>query len=538
MRVLATAVMMVLPFVIACNGDNAPVPPDTPTPATPTLAYPEPVPTPSGAAIDTASLYPKSLDQMLYEAELVIRASLVSVAANTEAMTVEGDAVYRPIHTFIFTVHEEIKGSAPRPRIQVVVRPAGPLFVPGDPQYEGWSWYVTAEEAQQEAIRLQGERITTWDNRQALLFLVQDTTDWYEEWYNMEQVNDRLRPGSDNCVFPFYTGWGFESVWDYSVDSRRRVWLPANTATVPPDIADLEFITDRRDGETTMTLRDVKGAMGDIWAQVRAGDGSDEYAECLSRKFWDEQNRRERPFDPDQRSEVIASGLPGGFELFRYEMPTGDAVYSDLWVSGDDPAYFQSTLHDGDADPANGYNYALETGRPLLGGTYSVLYNWQNYADIICNYKPEGKAWKWTVTAVAPTGTLHEAFFDPVTDGAAVAADSAKGVLKPASFTDTNGASATIQRIEWEPGTGQSGTVTLEITPHAGIADHILDFIALDGSVRLSLKVADATTDAVNNTLSWTVVSQPWQGGDKLMLRIRQAPNDRPHSPPPTTDSR
>ena len=64
----------------------------------------------------------------------------------------------------------------------------------------------------------------------------------------MGQVNDRLRPGRDNYVFPHYTGWGFESVWDYSIDSRRRVWLPANTAAVPPDIADLEFITDTRRG--------------------------------------------------------------------------------------------------------------------------------------------------------------------------------------------------------------------------------------------------------------------------------------------------
>ena len=48
-----------------------------------------------------------------------------------------------------------------------------------------------------------------------------------------------------------------------------------------------------------------------------------------------------------------------------------------------------------------------------------------------------------------------------------------------------------------------------------------MDFIALDGSVPLSLKVADATVDSANDTLSWTVASQPWNDGDKLMLRIR-----------------
>ena len=61
----------------------------------------------------------------------------------------------------------------------------------------------------------------------------------------------------------------------------------------------------------------------------------------------------------------------------------------------------------------------------------------------------------------------------------------------------------------------------LKLSPHDGIAGHTLHFIALDGSVPLSLKVADATVDAPNDILSWTVASQPWNDGDKLMLRIR-----------------
>ncbi|MDE2716607.1 MAG: hypothetical protein OXI33_06270, partial [Chloroflexota bacterium] len=59
----------------------------------------------------------------------------------------------------------------------------------------------------------------------------------------------------------------------------------------------------------------------------------------------------------------------------------------------------------------------------------------------------------WFVNVTAPNGTLHEAFFDPVTDGSAIAADSSNGILKPASFTDVNTASATLQRIAWASGT-------------------------------------------------------------------------------------
>ena len=84
-------------------------------------------------------------------------------------------------------------------------------------------------------------------------------------------------------------------------------------------------------------------------------------------------------------------------------------------------------------------------------------------------------------------------------------------MLKPAEFTDANGASATIKRIAWEAGTGESGTVKLKLSPHNGIAGHTVDFIALDGSVPLSLKVAnDATVDSANDTLRsghWPVAS-------------------------------
>ena len=92
------------------------------------------------------------------------------------------------------------------------------------------------------------------------------------------------------------------------------------------------------------------------------------------------------------------------------------------------------------------------------------------------------------------------------------------GVLKPASFTDANGASAAIQRIWWV-----ENTVEMMLSPHTGLANHVVDFIGLDGKVILSLDADDATVDAANNTLSWPVTRQPWKDGDILMVRIREA---------------
>ena len=85
------------------------------------------------------------------------------------------------------------------------------------------------------------------------------------------------------------------------------------------------------------------------------------------------------------------------------------------------------------------------------------------------------------VHVTAPVEAVHEAFFDPVAIGAAVGADGANGVLKPAAFT-VGGASATITSLKWE-----SGAVTMELNPSASLAGHAIDFIALDGSVTTAL---------------------------------------------------
>ncbi len=57
---------------------------------------------------------------------------------------------------------------------------------------------------------------------------------------------------------------------------------------------------------------------------------------------------------------------------------------------------------------------------------------------------------------------------------------------------------------------------------HDGLAGHVLDFIGLDGRVTLSVEVDGASVDAARNTLRWSVGSQPWEDGDKLMVRIRE----------------
>ena len=109
------------------------------------------------------------------------------------------------------------------------------------------------------------------------------------------------------------------------------------------------------------------------------------------------------------------------------------------------------------------------------------------------------------LTVTAPAGTLAESFFDPYASSTAIIGTT------------------TVGTISWQPpsaGSGQTGRVTADLDIDA--TGQALDFIALDGTTTLSLVVADATR--TDGTLSWSVPTQPWSGGDKLMLRIRRQP--------------
>ena len=130
---------------------------------------------------------------------------------------------------------------------------------------------------------------------------------------------------------------------------------------------------------------------------------------------------------------------------------------------------------------------------------------------------------------------LHEFFFDPITVGSAIAADASNGVLKPATFTDADGASATVESIAWE-----AGRVKVKVVPWSTLSGHVLDFIELDGRVSLSLSATNSMVHTADDTFVWSVGSQPWEDGDKLMVRIRTgvaAIASPPSTPTPTAAS-
>ena len=327
----------------------------------------------------------------------------------------------------------------------------------------------------------------------------------------------------------------------YSIASDRdQRWLPAT------ETSGVYLLESPGEGETegiapTITLANLKTAIAEIDQEIATIGGSEEARFCVEQKY--ELERREAFIGPQYArfDDSLASGLPAdtlvhGNHILGKSAWKEAGTRAEYWLEGRDAGLFdvRAVRLESYTVPGFDESWLWHTGdvfttRPLPAGEYRFYYNRLYSRYVICNANPNG--WRTSlehfVAVSAPEGTLHELFFDPVTVGSAVAADATNGVLKPASFTDANGSSASIEGVSYESsstGTDQGGTVEIEVDPVDALDGQLVDVIELDGTVSLSLDVADATVDETNDTLSWSVSEQPWEDGDLLMVRIREAP--------------
>ena len=379
--------------------------------------------------------------------------------------------------------------------------------------------YETREQAEASTEDFVSKRDTRWDNREAVVFFKK--TLWRIRPHSTDQTG-RYVLGVMRHPYPDLDGSYLDS---YTISSRvNKGWLPAATTTGGSTYLMDDPASAVSGRAPTITLAALKAEIAAVEAEMAAGGGTEAYRRCIWLKYnW--ENNEKSVHDAND------GWTPRRIEVGSGQAPSASVQYEGIhrgsnvqyWLEGEDAALF--------AIPSIGRVQAV---RPLPAGEYRYVYLDRSPKFNICDAYPEvaKKRFRRIMMAVPPEGVLHELFFDPVTVGNTVAADSANGVLKPESFTDANGASATIESISYEPpaGSDQTGTVKLEVDPHTGLANHVVDFIELDGLVSLSLKVAGATVDSANNTLSWSVSSQPWEDGDKLMVRIREG---LPYAPAP-----
>ena len=461
-----------------------------------------------------------SLKERIAKADVIARVRLNSVSRVAERHVHYGalPTGYVSAMELNFTALEYLKGSG-GDSITAIVFDAGTVF-------------ETEVAARTLGANLPAGRDTKWDGREAIIFL------------------DEVDPGlpSTEREGRYYLGyvWTSNSLAGdadyYSIASDRdQRWLPA-TATNGVYLLESPETGETEGSAPTITLADLKTAIAEIDREVAMAGGSIEARFCVERKYeWERREKVRTEHGPRyvRFDDSLASGLPAD-TLAHDNHKNGKSAWKEsgpkaqYWLEGRDAGLFdvRATRLESYTFPGYDESYLWHSGdifttRPLPAGEYRFYYNYRHGQYVICDAYPKSRrtSIEHFVAVFAPEGTLHELFFDPVTVGTTVGADSTNGVLKPAAFTDSNGASATVESISYE-----AGRVKVKVVPYSSLLRYVLDFIELDGTVSLSLYVSNSSVEVATDTLSWSVSSQTWEDGDKLMVRIREVP---PFANPP-----
>ena len=482
-----------------------------------TLAQPSPTPSLFSAAHYVSA--PPSIEMRVVDSDVIVRVRPPSVTGEVHSVASADEGVaptYRPVIVFQFPVKEYLKGSGSN-EISVEWPFAGEW------PFEGMHTFLTEEEARDALAVGIDQRDTAWESRDAVLFL--------------RVGQQRGVIGATGAAYNFTTFVTNE----YTLDGVNKPWLPSDQA-IPAALGQTDeqaaYLLDANavggsGNSPTISLAELRATVDSIVAILKEGEGIEGYEECV--RHWmsnDNAIAQRSSAGREPTIDEISSGLPQ-----RTALPRSEGIwyaglgYGSWRLSGRDAEYFQ--IHVTDSDTAEqghdidydenaldlvSYYLVYTIKRPLPTGAYHFVpqHQWAQWKP--CNYNYPDEIWnRWEVGVVAPDGVLHEAFFDPVSDGDAIAAGGSLGKLKPDSFT-ADGVETTIQRIEWA-----SNKVAIRFAnPTASLANHHIDFIALDGSTPLRLDFDDAATAEADGAraLSWDVCAQPWQSGDLLMLRM------------------
>ena len=460
---------------------------------------------------------PTTLEERILSADVIARVRLRSMEAAASRRDLD-EVYYEPGIKFTFDVTEYLKGTGNGELVTVV----------SDYRHPRLDNEQAAINVAQDLVQY---RDTRWDGREALVFFVNDP-----------------RSGLTNHPYEFVTGGGsLENTQAYMIDSRyNKSWLPAAASggAAGASGSEARFLLDAPNEEVasgvsgasgagssaapTIALSRVKSLVADMDQLLETSQDSEDYTEedyrqCLVGKH---RIKRELQWKEDNNISVNYR--------FEYELQSGSSAGTVLdsgavsgatpgkpdrhWLEGRDQKLFKVEFDD--------HVISFVSARPIPGGEYQFFHNTESWIQSLCDSYPDElrNSRTWIVNVTTPTGTVHEAFFDPVTIGVAVGADTTNGVLKPKSFSLGEGTTtASLEKTTWE-----SGRVIMELEPSVPLARHHADFITLDGSVSLRLDFDDASevVDGAKRTLAWNVCTQPWESGNLLMLRISKSEED------------
>ncbi len=486
------------------GGQPAPAPTEGPVVVSTVVVTGEQSITVTGDYVEPPFAGDASIEEKIIGYTEAVRATMTSVTSEVLLM----DNRHSVVLKFNISVSEYLIGSGPASIVAV---------------WEDGISYETSSEANARKSEIDVERDTQWDDREAIIFL------YYGPHGFSSPLKEQLQR-ADHFILAYGGGYRDDH---YSLHSRsNRIWLPA-IAPASGTGDDQEFLLDVPPTTETITLGDLKNRIAEVTAEYNGGDGSERYKECVLEKYQYMRNQRNwpeergHPYSLWDLDHYIVSGQPAGTVLDQQEAYGG---YPDVklpyWIEGGDSALFDTADSDSsvidkdgdgedDEDDVIMYYKMVRLARPLPSGEYIFDLRETHPRHMICNFVVSDEV---IVNVIPPDGVLHELLFDPVTVGSAVTADSTNGVLKPATFTDGDGVSATVESISYE-----AGEVKVKIVPWHVLTGKALDFIELDGRTSMTLNVTKSPVEAASNTLTWPVSSQPWEDGDELMVRIRRA---------------
>ena len=454
-----------------------------------------------------------SLEEIIVGSDVIARARFLSVnRASIGIVAKAGDWIdsdvsyYRPAMEYRFAVFEYLKGSGPSEIVAVVSE-----------EYEG-ERFATAQGARLLGTNLVAERDTTWDSREAIVFL-----------------GDSSPTVPSLAAADRYSLGGADG---HAIDSpHQKRWLPAAASdedaaarTINP--GEQKFLLDAPTGYSssaatrsvptmitdapTITLAGLKQKIADLQAEVDAGDGTEEYRKCVYWKYaWtsfiEYKKQKNGGAYPRYRDDAeIASGAPEGTEVAQDSH--APFTISELGPTEPEDSPEGTYVLFGEDVERFDYRYpgVVYVARPLPQGEYKVFWGGVPIDFIPCDGWPDESKERdeLVVTVTAPAGTLHESFFDPVAlSGGGVGATGSSGVIDPEEFI-VGSDDVEIDGLEW-----RSGSVVLELDDYVSLSGQTLDFIELDGSIDTSLDVAAATVNQTAATWTWSVTDQPWVDG-------------------------
>ncbi len=464
-----------------------------------------------GMSLGAENYAQPTLEYRIFLSDVIARASMIAVVPDVETLSDADGSIFGYLsgQFFTFHVHEYLKGEGAD---EIVVRAIGDRF------------YQSKEEAMVAAKATLEEEIGQRD--ESIIFLRYLPS--FLAYFGHEGVGTTIAESTIDAASEIDEFYFTDAVWPagflYEVDTLNPVWLPIHKLDSAKGTEDLDarrFMAGSSESgrSTGVTLGDIRSRIVEVENLLAKGDGSSEYRRCINLMFRNEMFLRDyeafhgRAWSPRVYDREIWSGMPAGSlpQPSPHRLNYGDSGYDNYIIRGPDQELFTHLILDDDDDSTNGYRVDLVTTRPLPAGTYSISSYLQHPWDLPCNFVPSTYI-IFSVDVSSPDDVVYEAFFDPAEVNGRIGFGEG-GLLKPSGFSI--GAAATITALQWH-----DDAIALTVSPPVPLTQHILEFLALDGSIALTLSGSDAV--ATDGALTWAVANQPWSDGDELMLRIRR----------------